>query len=288
MSITASQVRKLREQTAAPLMACKKALQKTAGNLEEAILVLRKSGKAKAEKRSRKIAAEGKTELLVTDDNKRAFMVEINSETDFVARDCSFNDFAKLLARRGLSEKVQHVSALLALPEELGSKQTIEQLRQCLITKTGENIQVRRVAYLRAENCGCVVGYCHAGRISVLLSLLGGDSKLAKDIAMHIAAMNPQAISPDDISDTVIENERAIFMERAQQSRKSEAIVHKIVDGQLKKFFKENTLLDQPFVKDNNHTVAELLKIHKASIKNFVRFEVGEGIEKKYKTLPTK
>ena len=276
--ITAAMVKELRERTGAAMMSCKKALDESKGDMEAAVDVLRKGGEAKAAKRSGKVAAEGKVVLATSEDNKVAFIVEVNSETDFVARDSNFVEFVQTIAECGLAQKVTEVDALLALPLEGKGGQTVEQVRQDLINKLGENIKVRRVALLQSD--GIVGSYCHGGRIGVLVALDKDNAELAKDIAMHVAALKPQALSPDDLSNDLIEREKDIFSAQAKESGKPDDIVAKMVAGRLKKFLKEVSLVGQPFVKDPNQTVAELLKANSAEVKAFVRFEVGEGIEK--------
>lgn len=278
MTITAAMVKELRERTGAAMMACKKALEETDGDIEAAVAVLRKAGEAKAAKRAGKTAAEGKIVIASSADHKKAFMLEINSETDFVARDNHFKEFAQAIAARGLAESVTDVTGLSSLSLKEGTDHSIEKERQALINKMGENIQLRRVALLESE--GMVGAYCHADRIGVLVALDEANPDLAKDIAMHIAASNPQAISPGDVSKEIVDKEREIFMAQAKDSGKPEAIITKMVEGRVNKFLKEVSLLNQPFVKDPNQTVEDILKSQQACVTAFVRFEVGEGIEK--------
>ena len=278
MTITAAMVKELRERTGAAMMSCKKALEEAEGNIETAVDVLRKAGEAKAAKRSGKVAAEGKVTVTMSADKKKAFIIEVNSETDFVARDGHFSEFVQTLAERGLVEGITEVDALLALPLQSGADQTIEQARQELINKLGENIKVRRVALLTSD--GIVGNYCHGDRIGVLVALDKDNAVLAKDIAMHVAALKPQAINPSDVPEDLLEREKAIFSAQAKESGKPDDIVAKMVTGRLNKFLKEVSLVGQSFVKDPNQTVADLLKAQGAQVEAFVRFEVGEGIEK--------
>lgn len=282
-AITAAMVKELRERTGAAMMACKKALEEAKGNMDTAIDILRKGGEAKAAKRAGKIAAEGSIVIAISADKKKAFMAEINSETDFVARDASFTEFASTVAARGLEAGVSEVEQVLALPLKSGSDETIEQVRQTLVTKIGENIQLRRVALLTSD--GIVGHYCHGGRIGVLIAIDKNNPEIAKDLAMHISAFSPQAVSGDDVPSTVVEREREIYLSQAKDSGKPQEIIEKMVVGRLNKYLKEISLLGQPFLKDQEKTVSELLKPHQINVKNFIRFEVGEGIEKETKNF---
>lgn len=277
--ITAAMVKDLRERTGAAMMACKKALEEAKGDMEAAIDILRKGGEAKAAKRAGKIAAEGVVVIAVSADKKKAFMAEVNSETDFVARDASFNEFANMLAARGIEAGADTVEKVLALSAKGG--ETIEQARQTLVTKIGENIQLRRVALVSAE--GLVGHYCHGNRIGVLVAIDKNNPEMAKDLAMHIAAFNPQAISGEDVPHAVIDREREIYLSQAKESGKPQEIVEKMVLGRLNKFLKEISLTGQPFLKDSEKMVGDLLKAQQIKVKSFVRFEVGEGIEKETK-----
>ena len=278
MNITAALVKELRDRTGAAMMACKKALEETKGNLDAAIAVLRKAGEAKAAKRASKTAAEGKIVIAIDEQAQQALMVEINSETDFVARDTNFVDFANKVVERGLAEGTEDVDSLLNISMNAGDQKTIEEARKELINKVGENIQVRRVALLRSK--GIVGNYCHGGRIGVLVALDKNRPELAKDIAMHIAASKPQVVSPEDMPAADIEKEREIFVAQAKESGKPPKIIEKMVAGRVKKFLKEMSLLGQPFVKEPTQTVSDLLKSESVVVSAFVRFEVGEGIEK--------
>ena len=278
MSITASMVKELRERTGAGMMECKKALQETNGDMEAAITAMRKGGQAKAAKRAGKIAAEGAIVIRSSDDNKKAYILEVNSETDFVARDTNFKEFSSLLAQRALDTDVSNAKILLEAAASDDNEQTLEQLRQELIVKIGENIQLRRVAHL--ESNGMVGAYKHGDRIGVIVSLDADKPELAKDVAMHIAATNPQAVDADNVSKAVIEKEREIFSAQAKESGKPDNIIEKMITGRIAKFLKEVCLVDQPFVKNPDQTVGDLLKAENANVIGFVRFEVGEGIEK--------
>jgi elongation factor Ts len=274
MTVTAAMVKELREKTGAAMMACKKALEESKGDFEVAIDLLRKAGEAKAAKRADKTAAEGRVVLATNADQSRAFVVEVNSETDFVARDENFVAFAQLLADQGLTAGVNSVANLMALNHH---GEALETTRQALVSKLGENIQVRRVALVAEGHIG---HYCHGDRIGVLVALDVNNPSLAKDIAMHIAASNPAAVYPEEISKELIEKEKEIFIAQASESGKPMDIIQKMVEGRVSKFLKEISLTCQPFVKNPDQTVAELLTANKAKILRFVRFEVGEGIVK--------
>ncbi len=278
MTITASMVKELRERTGAGMMECKKALQEANGDMEAAITEMRKRGQAKAAKRAGKTAAEGTVTIATTDNHQQAFLAEINCETDFVARDTGFQTFATICATRGLAANADSVDALLALPAADGADKTIEQTRQELVTKIGENIQVRRIASLQAD--GCVGAYTHGSRIGVLVAIDIDDRDLARDLAMHIAATSPLAIDESGLNDDVIAKEREIFAAQAKESGKPDDIIEKMVTGRIAKFVKEVCLIQQPFIKDPDQTITALLKAKNAKVLNFVRFEVGEGIEK--------
>lgn len=278
-TITAAMVKELRDRTNSAMMACKKALQEADGDLEKAIDILRKAGEAKAAKRADKTAAEGVIVIAISPDQKKAFMAEVNSETDFVARDASFIPFAENVAKRGLEENIKDVASLLALPIDPNASLPIEDARKELVNKIGENIQIRRIAFLSSED-GIVGHYRHGSRIGVLVTLNANRSALAKDIAMHIAAFRPQAISADQVSVKFLEKEKKFLLAQAKESGKSADIIEKIVAGRLKKLLKEVSLEGQSFVKDSKISVGDLLKSEKVKVFEFVRFEVGEGIEK--------
>lgn len=277
MSITAAMVKELRERTGSGMMECKKALVDAAGDMEAAVEILRKSGLAKADKKAGRVAAEGLILVELSDDRRRAAIVEVNCETDFVAKKEEFQDFAAKIAQRVLKDAPQTMEALLALPLTDGGA-SIEESRKELIAKIGENINVRR--YTLVETNGILGAYLHGTRIGVLVELKGGDAVLARDIAMHVAASKPVAVSEDQVPADLIAREREIFVAQAAESGKPPEIVEKMVAGRVKKFLAETTLVGQPFVKDPDTTVGKLLAGAKAGVTRFTRFEVGEGIEK--------
>jgi elongation factor Ts len=268
-------VKELRERTGAGMMECKKALVETGGNIEQAIEALRKSGQAKADKKSSRIAADGRIAVAV--DGNKAAIAEINSETDFVAKDENFVGFIDAVAAAALTSSVEDVDALSAIT--LPDGRTVEAARTDLITKVGENISVRRFA--RVEATDHLGNYTHGARIGTLVSMSGGSAELARDVAMHIAATNPVCVDEDGVPADALERERRIFVEQAAASGKPPEIVEKMVTGRVAKFLKEITLLGQPFVKDPDVSVGQLLKSADATVNSFVRYEVGEGIEKK-------
>ena len=275
--ITAGQVKELRERTGAGMMDCKKALGETNGDLDEAIALLRKKGAASAEKKAGRIAAEGIVQLLISEDASRGTLLEVNCETDFVAKDDSFNRFVAALTQLIVDQNPADVESLSALIMDSGA--SVEAERQELIAKIGENISIRRFETLVAE-AGQIAGYMHGTRIGVLVST-SGVGELGRDLAMHIAASRPVCISEADMPSDVLTREREIYTAQAAESGKSPEIVEKMVDGRVKKFLKENTLLGQPFVKNPDISVAELLSQGNASMDGMLRFEVGEGLEKK-------
>lgn len=274
-TITASMVKGLRERTGAGMMECKKALVETDGDTDAAAESLRKSGQAKADKKSGRIAADGR--IVIRQDGRKVVIAEINSETDFVAKDENFNAFAEAVAAAALTTGTTEVAALAA--ESIDGSTSVEEARTELVTKVGENISVRRVEIV--ENSGPVGFYTHGARIGAVVALEGGNEDLARDIAMHVAAINPICIDESGVAPDVLERERRIFSEQAQASGKPAEIIEKMVSGRIAKYLKEVTLVGQPFVKDSDQTVGKLLKGADASVRSFVRFEVGEGIEKK-------
>ena len=275
-TITAEAVKTLRERTGAGMMECKKALVETNADLEAAIEHLRKSGLAQADKKAGRIAAEGKIALAVSAHGKQAVMVEINCETDFVAKDDNFNVFADAVAANALASEAADVAALMATTSN-GS--TLEEARQALVAKIGENIQVRR--FERTVTDGTLGAYLHGGKIGVLVDLQGGDAELAKDIAMHVAALSPAFVSESDVPAEFLAKEKEILLAQVENSDKPADIIEKMVSGRLRKQLAEITLLGQPFVKDGDITVGKLLEKNKATVKGFSRLVVGEGIEKK-------
>ena len=275
--ITAGQVKELRERTGAGMMDCKKALGETNGDLDEAIALLRKKGAASAEKKAGRIAAEGVVQLLISEDASRGTLLEVNCETDFVAKDDSFNSFVAALTQLIVDQNPADVESLSALIMDSGA--SVEADRQELIAKIGENISIRRFETL-VSGSGQISGYMHGTRIGVLVST-SGAAELGRDLAMHIAASRPVCIGEADMPSDVLTREREIYTAQAAESGKSPEIVEKMVDGRVRKFLKENTLLGQPFVKNPDISVAELLSQGNASMDGMLRFEVGEGLEKK-------
>ncbi|MDN4500931.1 translation elongation factor Ts [Alteromonadaceae bacterium BrNp21-10] len=273
MAVTAALVKELRERTGAGMLDCKNALVETDGDIEVAIENMRKSGQAKAAKKAGRIAAEGV--ILTKIENGSATMIELNCETDFVARDESFLAFGNKIIALANANKVNDVDALNALEIDGDS---VSKIRDTLVTKIGENVNVRRVVTIEGENLGA---YVHGGRIGVVSILTGGDEALSKDIAMHVAAANPGYVKPEDVPADVVEKEKAIQIDIAIQSGKPAEIAEKMVVGRMKKFTGEVSLTGQPFIKDPSVNVSALLKAANADVINFVRFEVGEGIEKK-------
>ena len=274
MNITADAVKQLRERTGAGMMECKKALVETQGDLDSAAELMRKNGLAKADKKAARVAAEGT--LAIERSGNAAVMVEVNCETDFVARGDDFQNFARDVAKTALAGKCAELEKLMASSNGAGS---LEDQRRVLIAKIGENITVRRFAQVEAT--GSLGTYLHGTRIGALLALQGGDEALARDLAMHVAAVNPAYIAPANVPADVLGKEREILAEQTKGEKKPPEILAKMVDGRLRKFLAEITLVGQPFVKDPDTTVEALLKKANASVAQFVRFEVGAGIEKK-------
>jgi len=275
MSISASMVKELRERTGAGMMECKKALVEADGDIDAAAEILRKSGQAKADKKAGRIAADGR--VVIVREGNRATILEVNSETDFVAKDENFIAFAEAVAEAAAKAGAGDVAELADIT--LANGNTVEAARTELVTKVGENITVRRLASV--ENDGPIGFYTHGAKIGAIVALEGGDEELAKDVAMHVAATNPACIDEDGVPADVIENERRILTEQAQDSGKPAEIIEKMIGGRLAKFLKEITLVGQPFVKDPDVTVGKLLAGKGAKAVGFVRYEVGEGIEKK-------
>jgi elongation factor Ts len=278
MEITAALVKELRERTGSGMMECKKALTETGGDIEAAVELMRKAGLAKADKKAGRVAAEGMIAAAISEDGAHAAIVEVNCETDFVAKGDDFVAFSGEIANVVLAKQPADVVALADLP--LASGGTVEETRRNLIAKLGENIAVRRCAVLNNSG-GKIAAYLHGNRIGVLVAVQGGDEALAKDIAMHVAASKPVALGPDEVSADVIAKEKEIYRAQAAESGKPADIVEKMVSGRVNKFLKEVTLLGQPFVKNPDISVEQLLKENGAKVSAFVRFEVGEGIEKK-------
>lgn len=281
MQITASMVKELRERTGAGMMECKKALTQSEGNMESAIELMRKSGMAKADKKSSRIAAEGIILAVMSEDKRCAAMVEINCETDFVSKGEEFRAFAHAIADRILSAAPDDVQALLQLRlSDEDQTPNIETIRQELVAKIGENIRVRRFHHMVSAS-GQIGLYLHGSRIGVLVDVENADEVLAKDIAMHIAASRPICVSDEQVPEELIAKEKEIFSAQAEATGKPANIIERMIEGRLKKYFAEVTLLGQPFVKDPNKTVDQLLRETGAEVKGFVRYEVGEGLEKR-------
>ena len=277
MAITAGLVKDLRERTGAGMMECKKALVETDGDIEAAIDLMRKSGAAKADKKAGRTAAEGLIVFKNSSDSKNAVMVEVNAETDFVTKGDDFLNFSSAVAKTALDQKPADIDALLVLPLDGG--ENIADATKTLIAKVGENMNVRR--FVSRTTDGVLGIYLHGGRIGVMVELNGGDETLAKDIAMHVAASRPNCVGEDDVPAKLIEKEKEIFSAQAAESGKPPEIIEKMVGGRIKKFLKEITLLNQPYVKDPDQTVGQLVKAAGATVVGFDRLEVGEGIEKK-------
>ena len=277
MAITAALVKELRERTGAGMMECKKALVETDGDIDKAIENMRKSGQAKAAKKAGRVAAEGIILIKTAEDKKTAAILEINCETDFVARDENFVGFANKVVDVALANKINDVEALNAA--ELDGA-TVEETRANLVAKIGENMNVRRVKIIESAE-GLLGSYRHGDRIGVVVELKGGDEELARDIAMHVAAVKPDYIRADEIPADVMDKEKEIFTAQALESGKPAEIVEKMIGGRMNKFAAEISLMGQPFVKEPSQTVEKLLKSKQADVVSFVRFEVGEGIEKK-------
>ena len=293
MNITADTVKQLRERTGAGMMECKKALVETQGNLDAAAELMRKTGLAKADKKAARIAAEG-TVAMERSGNSAA-LVEVNCETDFVARSDEFQAFAQTIARVALQAAPDSLEALLSLPDASGPGASgptagtptavtpgvgsLEERRRALIAKIGENIAVRRFVRLTAP--GALGAYVHGTRIGTLVALEGGDESLARDLAMHVAAVNPAYIDAGEVPAAVLDKEREILAEQTKGEKKPPEIIAKMVEGRLRKYLAETTLLGQPFVKDPDTTVEKLVKKAGAKVVRFVRYEVGAGIEKK-------
>ena len=277
--ITASMVKELRDKTDAPMMECKKALAEAGGDMAKAEEILRVKLGSKATKAASRIAAEGVVAISIDAGGKTGAIVEVNSETDFVAKNDDFIKFAKDLAALVVTKNPADVAALSALPLGEG---TVETTRTALIGKIGENINVRRFARLQAK--GALANYVHGGsKIGVLLDVTGGTAELGRDIAMHIAASKPKALDATGVPAALLETERRIAVEKAREAGKPEAMLDKIAEGTVQKYLKEVTLLGQVFVKaeDGKQTIEQLLKARGASVNEFVLFVVGEGIEKK-------
>jgi len=271
-AISAAMVKELRDRTGLGMLDCKKALTENGGDIDKAIEELRKSSGMKAAKKAGRTAAEGIANCKVSEDGKFGLMVEVNSETDFVARDEGFRAFVQLVTDKAFAEKQTDVAALM--------EGELEVAREALVQKIGENVSVRRVVTASADD-GVVSAYVHGNdRIAVLVTLKGGNDELGKDVAMHVAAVNPQVVKPEDVSDEAQAKEREIYTAQAQESGKPAEIIEKMIDGRMRKYLAEISLTEQPFVKDPDVKVGALVKKGGAEIVSFTRFEVGEGIEK--------
>jgi len=281
MTITAADVKKLRDATGAGMMDCKKALTENAGNFDDSVDWLRTKGIAKAAKKGGRIASEGMV-AIVAEGNKGA-MVEVNSETDFVAKNDKFKEFAETVAKIVLETKVEDVEVLKATAYPTGG--TIESALTDLIATIGENMNLRRVKFLEVET-GTVAAYSHMnGKIGVLVALAGENSEelvtTARNVAMHVAASNPQALNRESVDSSALEREKAIYVEQAEQSGKPANVVEKMVEGKINKFYKEICLVEQPFIMDTDNTVGKIVEDAKAEVSEFARFGLGDGIEKK-------
>jgi elongation factor Ts len=274
VDITASMVKELRERSGAGMMECKKALEVVKGDIDAAIEHLRKTGMIKAEKKAGRVAAEGRIALVQS--GNQSVMVEINSETDFVAKDDNFLKFVDAVGQAALASDIHDVDAL---KDARIDGATVDDTRNALIIKVGENVQVRRM--VRLDSDGVVGGYLHAGKIGVLVELQGGDVELARGIAMHVAAINPPYLGVDQVPADIVTREKEIALAQVKDSGKPQEILEKMISGKLKKTLSEMTLLGQPYVRDNAMTVEEAAKQGGAVVKQFIRLAVGEGIEKK-------
>ncbi|MBK1735092.1 elongation factor Ts [Halorhodospira abdelmalekii] len=280
MSVSASLVKELRERTGSGMMECKKALVETDGDLDAAAELMRKKGLAKADKKAGRVAAEGRIAAARAADGCSGVMVEINSETDFVANGDEFRGFAEAIAQCALDQEPADLDALLACEvDRQADGKSVATLRQEMVAQLGENIEIRR--FVRYAGGGQVVHYLHGARIGVMVEFSGGDEALGRDLAMHIAASAPLCVAREDVPEAQIAAEREIFVAQARESGKPEAIIEKMVEGRVNKHLNEITLLGQPFVKDPDQTVGDLLKGQGAQVLRFTRYEVGEGKEKK-------
>ena len=277
-AISAAAVKELREKTGVGMMEAKKALEETGGDFEKAIDVLRKKGLSAAAKKATRVAAEGIIASAIRSDGKTGVLIEVNSETDFVAKNDEFQKFAKGLAEVTAAQKPQDVPALSQL-QLYG--ENVEARRNALVQKIGENIAIRR--FVRFDTAGLIAIYLHGNRIGVMVDYAGGNEQMGKDIAMHIAAANPQFLNRESVSGDVLDRERAVYEAQAKESGKPAAVIGKIVDGKLEKFYSDVCLLDQVYIKDPDGKlkIKDFLKKSVGSVNRFVRFQLGEGIEKK-------
>ena len=269
MSISASQVKELREMSGVGMMECKKALVETDGDLNKALDLLRANSSLKAEKKASRVAADG--EVKIAKNSEYSSLIEINSETDFAAKDSKFKDFAAEVGEYLVNNKITDITDLSSIFEEK---------RQSLIQSIGENIQLRRLQTLDVPSGGCIGAYLHSDRkLAALVSIDTDNMELAKDLAMHVSATNPTCLQSEDIDPELLERERSIFLAQAEESGKDESIMEKMVEGKVKRFLSEVTLVSQGFVKNPDQSIEELLKENNTSIIAFARLKVGEGIE---------
>ena len=278
--ITASQVKELREKTGAGMMDCKKVLTETDGDMEKAIELLRERGIAKAAKKSGRVAAEGLVEAYISEDGKVGAIVEVNAETDFVAKNEEFKEFVLSVAKQVVLKNPKDLDDLLAQESIDEAGKTVKDVLTDKIAKIGENMNIRR--YARFESEGLIEKYIHGdGKIAVLVNMKGGNHEVAKDVCMQIAAARPEYLNEASVPEDRVEKEKEILKAQTMNEGKPEAIAEKIVQGRIRKFFEEVCLVDQVFVKDPNKKVSDLLKENNAEVIEFARFEKGEGIEKK-------
>ncbi len=275
MAITASMVKELRQATGAGMMDCKKALSETDGDMDAAIEFLRKKGMAGADKKAGRVAAEGVIAIAISDDKKTGMLAEVNCETDFVAKGDEFKAFANEIAALALAADTLDVAEIMGLT--MASGKTVDTTRREMIARIGENMALRFVQ--KIESNGLIGQYQHGEKIGVAVALEGGDDALARDIAMHIAAVNPSAITADEVDQEMLAKERKFQIEQAQESGKPAEIIEKMIDGRMRKFLQEITLVGQAFVKNPDVTIEKLLKENGATVTAFIRLEVGAGIE---------
>ncbi|MEA1988922.1 MAG: translation elongation factor Ts [Pseudomonadota bacterium] len=275
MAITAAMVKELRESTGAGMMDCKKALAEVDGDMDAAIEFLRKKGMAGADKKAGRVAAEGVIAIAVSEDGKKAIIAEVNCETDFVAKGDEFNTFADEIAAIALANNTTDIDAVMGMT--MASGKTVDVTRRELIAKIGENMAVRRLELI--ETTGQIGQYKHGEKIGVVVAMDGGDAALSRDIAMHVAAAKPSALTADDVDQEMLAKERKFQIEQAQESGKPMEIIEKMIEGRMRKYLQEITLVGQSFIKDPDQTVEKLLKANNATVSSFMRLEVGEGIE---------
>ena len=272
--ISAKTVKELRDRTGLGMMECKKALEEAGGDIELAIDNLRKSGQAKAAKKAGNIAADGA--IIITQNADKALLLEVNCQTDFVAKDENFTAFANKVAELALANNITDVAAISALPYEDGV--SVEEARVALVQKIGENVQVRRAEIIEGTN---LAAYRHGLRIGVVVSIDGGSSELGKSVAMQVAAFNPLAVNEENVPADILAREKDIIEAKAKESGKPETVIEKMITGGIQKYLNEVTLVNQPYVIDNDKKVGDVLKAENATVISFKRLEVGEGIEKK-------